>query len=160
MFLHSSLFFPPTKNASASRKAHAYMPWPVWRSPCCAATEERCFPAAKAPQSEAPEPTGWEDESPGACVQISEQHAADCKDQSLPSRRRKKDAGERAKEGSRPPYERGAGPAPWREGPGDLRARCSSSAPAPARCAASVTLGGGSHQTHDQILFSLFRLVL
>ena len=184
--MRSSLFFPPTKNASVSRKGQADMPWPrVAVTVLCRSGRAMLSGSKSSPKrsTRTHRGTGGEDESPRACVQISDQHTLQrvCKDQRLPSRRRKKDAGERAREGSRPPYERGVqalrrGPGrekarcsgragrrhgqSWREGPGDLRARCSSSAPAPARCAASVTLGGGSHQTHDQILFSLFRLVL
>jgi hypothetical protein len=167
MFLHSSLFFPPTKNASASRKAHAYMPWPVWRSPCCAATEERCFPPAKAPQSKEPE------------SMRSDLGAARCRLQrSKPYRpAQEKDAGERAKKKARGAVLAGSRSSavvleerkPHSSGrpAGDMdragrrdQATCERDAvclPPHRRCSAGDT---GSHQTDDQILFSLFRLVL
>jgi len=152
--LRSSLFFPPTKNASVSRKGQADMPWPrVAVTVLCRSGRAMLSGSKSSPKrsTRTHRGTGGEDESPRACVQISDQHTLQrvCKDQRLPSRRRKKDAGERAKEGSRPPYERGVQalrawswkrasplfrpgrPATWTEleGPGDLRARCSCSAP-------------------------------
>jgi len=184
--LRSSLFFPPTKNASVSRKGQADMPWPrVAVTVLCRSGRAMLSGSKSSPKrsTRTHRGTGGEDESPRACVQISDQHTLQrvCKDQRLPSRRRKKDAGERAKEGSRPPYERGVQalrawswkrasplfrpgrPATWTELEGGTRRPASAMqllSPAPA-LRHPATLGGGSaiRQT-TRYLFSLFRLVL